>query len=178
MQKISKSKTLFLMLLVSIFATLSFLIPITFAYFRFMKVYDGEGYLPILKIDYIVENGNKNSLKNISYDGQDAQNVVVKITTMGNNIGGYVRAKIVVIWQNQANNIIEKDGNYVEACKVVVSQDFVYENGYYYSLDKIEPDLQKVLIEKICFENLPNEYRSQKVDIVITVDIVQSKENW
>lgn len=179
MQKISKSNVLYIILSVVIFATL-ILFPITLSYFGYLKVYDGEGYLPILNVGYVVVNGDENSLKNIQYEGQTSQNVQVKVTTKGNNISGFVRAKIICIWTNNYNNRPEdENGDNITACEVKVSStDFNYENGYYYSNQKIEPDSEVNLVEDICFGNLPDEYRTQKVSIEIIVEIVQSKENW
>lgn len=159
----------------------------TLAYFNFKKVYEGEGNLPILNIEYQILGGTKDSLKNIVYNGQESNKITVILNTEGNNVSGCVRAKVVAVWSNSLNNTPYNDDNViVTACKVSnsnpTSKDlWEFKNGYYYLKEPLQKESYVVLFDSIDFGEKISAYRGEKVSIYVFTEIYQTTnlpQNW
>lgn len=180
-----KNKTLILFFSLVLCLLLALASFTSLAYFKFSKVFDGEGQLPILNIDYKVSTGLASDLRNITYSNQTETPVGVTISTEGNNMGGYVRVKVVVSWSNNLNNTPQNDGgSVITACAVAYDEtSWEYRNGCYYYNGIMPKDSNIVLFEKINFhEEIPlNTYLGETVTIVIIPEIYQQvnlPENW
>ena len=178
-RNLNKLKIL-LIYLISIFivSALSFS---TIAYFNFKKIYEGEGELPKLNIYSTVSTGDVSSLRNIAYTGQSSENIAVKLNTEGNNISGYVRVKVSVVWVNFLNNTPYNDKNeLVTACSVSNSKAenaalWEERNGYFYLKAPMEKNTEVTLFDKINFANdLPIAYRGERVSIYVIAEIYQT----
>lgn len=180
-----KTNSLIITIMISLVIVLSGLLTFSsIAFFKFEKSFTGSGTLPILKIDYSINTNNKDSLKNISYNGQESQNIEVKISTNGNNISGFVRIKVAIVWTNLLNNTPYDDSNeQITACDLNYD-DSVWTkkaNNYYYLNDAMEENQEIVFFSNILFGNLPEEYRGQQVSIYLITEIFQTSnlpENW
>ena len=169
------------------FLTILILSTSTIAYFNFKKVYEGEGSLPKLNINYTVSGGSEDVLKNITYTGQSTNSVIVKLNTLENNVGGYVRAKVAFVWSNSLNNTPYNDNNeLVTACKVSNSLNensnlWEFRNGYFYLKQAMEKDTEVVLFDTIVFAESLTTYRGERVSIYIIAEIYQTTNlpsNW
>ncbi|MBE5746116.1 MAG: hypothetical protein E7359_02385 [Clostridiales bacterium] len=179
-----KIKGLLLILLMATFIV-SCLTFTTQAYFKYYKTFEGEGDLPILNINYTISTNNSNSLKDIVYNGQNTENISVKINTNGNNIAGVVRVKVLPVWESGLNNTPYNQENIiVKACGVSYDTNVWEEkNGYLYLKNVIEKDNEIELFSAITFGDLlTNDYRGESVDINLILEIYQKDynlpENW
>lgn len=185
---LEKIKTLKICLIsLVVFLSLLILSTTTLAYFNFKKVYEGEGNLPKLNLDYAVVGGSANSLRNIPYSGQTSQDITVSISSYENTIKGYVRVKVGIVWSNSLNNTPYNDYNQlVTACNVSNKDTqnanlWEYKNGYYYLKEAMEKDTEIVLFDEIIFAEGISSYLGERVSIYVFVEIYQTTnlpENW
>lgn len=189
MTKEAKTNKILKVWLYCLIALLTILILSTtsIAYFNFKKVYEGEGNLPKLNINYTISGGTTASLNNISYTGQPSNSLTVTLNTNENNVSGYVRVYVGFVWSNSLNNTPYNDNNQVvNACSVSNSLQenaslWEYRNGYYYLKQAMEKDTEVVLFDTIVFGEAISSYRGERVTIYIVADIYQTTnlpENW
>lgn len=182
MKKVSFDK-IFIILLLAIFVMSAITLSTT-AYFKFRKVFDGNGNLPILNIDYKINTGDIDSLKNIVYNGQVDEQISVALTTSGNNVSGKVRAKVGISWSNSLNNTPYNNNNEIVTACEIVYQTSLWEqrNGFFYLKSLMEKDGEIELFSSIKFgEALPDEYRGENVSIYLILEIYQDYNlpaNW
>ena len=184
--KIVKNLKVWLIVLVTLLSIL-LVSTTTLAYFNYIKVYEEQGYLPKLNISYTISGNNPESLRNIYYSGQDAENITVKLTSYGNNISGYVRVKVAISWSNSLNNTPYNDNNQiVTACDISnyeISNRNKWEkrNGFYYLKEPMAKDSEVVLFDQIVFGEYLSSYVGERVSIYIIAEIYQTTnlpENW
>ena len=185
LRKVKKEKIWLTILLVVL--TILILTTSTHAYFNFKKVYEGSGNLPKLNINYTVSGNNPNALKNISFTGQANNNITVTLNTLENNISGYVRVKVGIVWSNSLNNTPYNDNNdIVTACAInnTISENanlWQLNNGYYYLIQPMEKDTEVVLFDQIIFGESLSSYYGERVSLYIFAEIYQTTnlpENW
>lgn len=181
MEKQKRSLKIISALILSL-SVLTIVMLSSLAYFNFKKVYEGTGNLPVLNINYTVKD-NVSSLKNIVYNGQQTEDVEVKINTIGNNINGLVRIKIGYVWSGSLSNTAYVEGTLINACSINYDDSLWQQkqNGYFYLNAPMQPGQEIMLFNQIKFENLTDNYRGKKVDIYIICEIYQTTnlpENW
>ena len=157
---------------------------LTLAYFKFSKVYEGGSKLPALNFSYIykrneIETSKENALERIRYDGSTIQihQISVSINTYGNNISGYFRAKISIIWEDVSlSNLF--DGNKV--CEVQYNNEIWEDRGDGYIYSKIaltpkEKEESLVLFSGVKFTR-PNttKYDNKNITLHIIADMHQN----
>lgn len=171
-------------ILFALFISIASITISTYTYFKYKKVYDSDGDLPILKINATINTADFNSLKNIIYNGQSGEDIVVTLNTTGNNTKGLVRVKVAVSWSNLLNNTTYNTNNeLVTACKVTYNTDIWQEkNGFLYLKTALDKNSEVELFSSVKFgENLPSEYRGEAVDIYLITEIYQENNvpgNW
>jgi len=153
------------------------------AYYRFKKVYSGDGELPILNINYTFTSGNENLLKNITYNGQSSENIAINVNTFGNNLTGLVRVKIFPSWQNTlSNSVYNSENEIVYACFVKYNTNVWQDiDGWLYLNNPMQKDSEVELFSEVVFNDLSDNYRGKKLDIYIIYEIYQTNNlpaNW
>ena len=154
----------------------------TIAYFKFQKVYDGVGELPILNLQSEIKNAT--TLKNLSYNGETEKNISLNLTSTGNNMAGFVRVKAVIVWSNALNNTPEgENGAQIIACSLNYDNS-VWEKreGYLYLKEALNNNSEVIVFDKIIFdENIPQNYLGENVSVYLFAEIYQEANfpsNW
>lgn len=160
------------------------------AYFKYKKQFTSNGELPILKIGLGENSSIESNITEKTYNLND-ESFVVTLSTMGNNINGYVRVYVMISWVDGLSNTkLNSEGNLEAVCSLVYDET-VWEirgdetNGYYYYLKSdnlVEPDQEIELFNTIHFNNnFASDYQYESVEIVIIAEIYQATNkpaNW
>lgn len=187
MIKKMERKNLISLTAIIILAVLCFVLSINLssAYFKYKKVYEGSGELPILNIDYKINSvsGKAEPLKNIVYLGQNREEISVLLNTQGNNINGKVRVKVGIVWSNSLNNTPLNDlSEQVTACKLNVDvSKWEFKDNCYYLKEDLKPNSEIALFEGLLFDPNLSEYLGNSVSVYLIVEIYQSTnlpEDW
>ena len=157
-------------------------LTVTLAYFSYSTYFYGEGTLPILRLQYNVENINSiNALKTITYNGQSETELKVTFNTNGNNINGKLRVKLSYVWQdNITNNPYNEENVRVKAADVVLVEGSGFTNdGDIYYLNLVAPNTTIEFITAIKFaDSLPSNYIGRQVSVYILADLIQVNKEW
>lgn len=167
-----------ILLLLIIIESISIIAFSSLAYFKFQKIYEGNGDLPILNISKklidemgVVHNNEINS----TYNGQDESAIKLIIDTNGNNINGFVRVKINVSWTS--SNLVADTISFNYDTSI-----WEIRNGIFYSINPIEPEQEMVLFDKIIFSDETTDYQDQSFKLRIFLceihQTINLPENW
>ena len=118
-----------------------------------------------------------------TFDGTTKTNVTVKNTSVADQVSGYIRAAVIINWEDDYGNVYAQEPEAGTDYEITYGSDWVPANGYYYWPQEVEPDNSTgVLISRCEQKGTAPEGYTLVVDIL--AEIIQSnpttavKEAW